>query len=187
MGNRLGRGMGTVRCRKRVVDEDVAQPGQRPGHRRIVLFLARVEARVLEQQDVSGRHVRDGLLGLFPDAVGGEMNPAVEMRLQRLRDRRQREFRVRRALRAPEMRQQDHLGALVRQFDDRRRDAFDPCHVGDLAVLHRHVEIDPQEHALSREVVNIVEGPEAVHRIFPSFEKLPDHSDTGHAGKPLEP
>src|ERR1043165_3284894 len=50
------------------------------------------------------------------------------------------------------MREQDHLAALVGDLRDRRRDARDARCIGDLAVLHRHVEVDAHEHALAGEI-----------------------------------
>ena len=63
---------------------------------------------------------------------------------------------------AAEMRQQDHLAALVGDLGDGRRDSLDAGRVRDLAVLHRHVEIDAHQHALALEV-GVIEGAEALH------------------------
>ena len=62
-------------------------------------------------------------------------------------------------LRAAEMREQDHLGALVGDLGDGVRHALDAGAVGDHAVLHRHVEIGAHQHALSLHV-DVVEGAE---------------------------
>ena len=59
----------------------------------------------------------------------------------------------------PKCDEQDDLAALVGDFRDGRRDALDARGVGDLAVLHRHVEIDAHEHALAGQVGR-VEGAE---------------------------
>ena len=50
------------------------------------------------------------------------------------------------------MREQNNLAALVRDFLNRRRDAFDARRIGHTAVLRRHVEIDAQQHALAGQV-----------------------------------
>ncbi len=65
-------------------------------------------------------------------------------------------------LRAAEMRQQNHLAALVGDLGDRRRHAFDAGCVGDDAVFHRHVEIGAHQHALSLHV-GVVEGAKRAH------------------------
>jgi hypothetical protein len=57
------------------------------------------------------------------------------------------------------MREQDHLAALVGDLGDGRRDALEPGRVGDAAVLHRHVEVDAQQHALALHV-DVIEGAE---------------------------
>ena len=61
------------------------------------------------------------------------------------------------------MGQQDHLPALVGDLVDGRQDALDAGRIGDPAVLHRHVEIDAHEDALSLDV-GLVEGAEGCHR-----------------------
>src|SRR3982074_608731 len=51
------------------------------------------------------------------------------------------------------------LAALVGNFSDGRRDALEPGGIGDAAVLHGHVEIDAQQHALALHV-DVIEGAE---------------------------
>jgi hypothetical protein len=60
------------------------------------------------------------------------------------------------------MREQDRLAALGCNLGDGRRNALDAREVGDLAGLHRHIEIDPQQHALALHV-DVVEGLELFH------------------------
>ena len=81
-----------------------------------------------------------------------------------LGDRLERELRLRPALRPAEMREQDDLRALVGKFEDGRRDAFDAGRVGDLAVGHRHVEIDADQYPLALDVADRVERLECGHR-----------------------
>ena len=59
----FGRGMRAVRGGEGVVDIDVAELGERGDEGRIVLFLAGVEARVLQAEDVAGLHRGDRGLG----------------------------------------------------------------------------------------------------------------------------
>ena len=77
---------------------------------------------------------------------------------QRGGDRLQRILGVA-SLRPAEMREQDDLAALVGNFGDRRCDALEPGRVGDAAILHRHVEVDAQQHALAL-YVDVIEGAE---------------------------
>ena len=141
----FGRGMGAVGGGEGVVDIDVAELGELGDKSRVVLLLALVEAGVFEQQDVAVLHCR-------------RSRPRPSRRCSR---RRSSTGRPRTsataaatgrselassgpALGPAEMREQDDLAALVRDLLDRRRDALDPRRVGDVAVLHRHVEIDAQ-------------------------------------------
>ena len=59
----FGRGMRAVRHREGVVDEDIAELGERGAELRIVLLFARMEARVLETKNVAGMHRGDRALG----------------------------------------------------------------------------------------------------------------------------
>ena len=77
---------------------------------------------------------------------------------QRRGDRLQRFLGVA-SLRPAEMRQQDDLAALAGDLGDGRRDALEPGGVGDAAVVHGHVEVDAQQHALALHV-DVIEGAE---------------------------
>ena len=57
------------------------------------------------------------------------------------------------------MREQNDLAAAVGNFKDGRRVALNAGNVRDLAVLHRHVEIDAHEYALAL-YVGVVERAE---------------------------
>ena len=63
--------MRAMRRRKRIVDEDVAQRRHALGQLRVVLFLARMEAGVLEHQDRTVGRIVDGFARrlLDPNAV----------------------------------------------------------------------------------------------------------------------
>ena len=128
---------------------------------RIVLFLAGVEAGILQQQNVAGLQAADRRLCRLADAVLGEGDGPADRLGDFVRQRRQRLLRIA-ALRPAEMRQQDDLAALVGDLGDGRRHALDARGVGDLAVLHRHVEIDAQQHALAGEV-GVIERAERAH------------------------
>ena len=98
-----------------------------------------------------------------------------EMLRQRFRHRPQTLLQI-----APfgtaEMREKDHLPALVGDLVDRRQDALDAGRIGDPAVLHRNVEIDANEDALSLDV-GLVERAESGHRAAPSDQLR--HGDGG--------
>ena len=143
-----------------VVDPDVAELGEFGDERRIVLLFLFMEAGVLKAEDVAVLHRRDSLFGSVADAIVGERDRPAEHFRQFRRDRFQRLLGVA-ALGPAEMRQQDHLAALVRDFRDRRRHALQPRGVGDAALLHGDVEIDAQQHALSLDV-DVIESAEGV-------------------------
>ena len=112
VGEPFGRGVRAVGGGEGVVDVDVAELGQRGDERGIVLLLARVEAGVFEQQDVAGLHRGDRGFGRGADAVLGEGDRPARRCARRGGDRLQRLLRVA-ALGPAEMREQDHLAALV--------------------------------------------------------------------------
>ena len=154
----FGRGVRAVRGRERVVDPDVAELGQLGDEGRIVLLFLLVEAGVLQAEDVAVLHRRDGLGRGLADAVVGEGDRLLDHLRQRGGDGLQRILGVA-ALRPAEMREQDHLAALVGDLGDGRRDALEPGRVGDAAVFHGHVEVDAQQHALALHV-DVIEGAE---------------------------
>ncbi len=142
-----------------VIDVDVAELGELVDMGRIVLLLALMEAGVLEQKHVAVLHLGDRVVGCLADAVGRKGDRPLDDVGDRRGDGLQRIGFVRAALRPAEMREQNDLAALVGDFRDRRRDAFDARRIGHAAVLRRHVEIDAQEHAFARDI-GVVERAE---------------------------
>ena len=113
----FGRGMRAVRDREGVVDENVAELGERGDESRIVLFLAGMEARVLQADDVAVLHRRDRAFGGLADAVVGELDRPLDDVRDLGGDRLERILRIA-PLRPAEMREQDDLGALVGDLGD---------------------------------------------------------------------
>src|SRR5918996_1380662 len=98
--------MGPVRGSERVVDIDVGHRRELDGVRRIVLFLTRVEAQVLEQDDF-GSAVRPAALDCARARKAGlyrsiELHRLVEKLAQPGGDSLQRVLRVRFPLGTPE-------------------------------------------------------------------------------------
>ena len=151
-----------MRRRKGVVDENIAVLGEFVDKGAVVLLLALVEAGVFEQQHVAVLHRGDRLRRRRADAIAGESHRAPEQVFDRRGDGAQRVFRVGRALGAAEMREQDHLAALVGDFPDRRQHALDARRVRYAAVLHRDIEIHAQENTLAADIY-VVEGFERGH------------------------
>ena len=154
----FGGSVRAVRRREGVVDPDVAELCQLGDERRIVVFLFFMEAGIFQTKDVAVLHRRDGLFGDFADAIVGEGDRLLDHLRQRRGDRLQRILGVA-SLGPAEMREQYHLAALAGYLGDGRCDALEPGGVGDAALLHRHVEIDAQQHALALHV-DVIEGAE---------------------------
>ena len=151
-----------MRGRESVIDEKVAVFRNLLDEGGIVLFLALVEAGVFEQRDVAVLHRGDDGRRRVADAIIGEGDLALEMLLQRRQHLTQRLLLDPLALGPAEMGEQDDLCPLAGELVDRRQDAFDAGRVGDAAVLHRHIQIDAQQHAFAFDV-DVVEGAEGGH------------------------
>src|SRR5262245_33158928 len=175
--------MGAVRGGKGIVDEEVAERGQLRDKSRIVALLAGMEAGVFQAQDVAGFHGVHRRRGAFTDAILRERHGALENVGERRHDATERLGRIG-PLRAPEMGEQDHPAALVRDLPDGRSDALDAGRISDLAVLDRHVEIDAHEHALPPDI-GLIEGAE--HVSSPSVRwcdtELPQRNYRSSSGK----
>ena len=89
--------------------------GQRQPLGVVLAGFARVEADVLQQQDVAVGQALGAGQRVGPDDVTGQLDVTAELLPQRLRDRGQRELRVRTVLRPAEVRGDDDLGAGVGQ------------------------------------------------------------------------
>ena len=95
-------------------------------------FSSPLWKRVFSSRDVAGLHRRDRGFGRLADAVVGEGDrPLRPMRATAAATGFSDSFGSR-ALRPAEMREQDHLAALVGDLGDGRRDALDARGVGDL-------------------------------------------------------
>jgi hypothetical protein len=122
----------TVGRPERVVDVDVRERRERVREAVVVGGLARVEAQVLEQQDLTGLE-RLGLgAGVVADDVGRDEHLTPEQVGEHRRDRRHRGRRVGRTLRPPEVGGDHHGRPLVEQVLDRRHRGPDAQVVGDL-------------------------------------------------------
>ena len=154
---------------KRVVDVDVAIGGKLSGEGRVVLFLALVEAGVFEQQDVAVLHGGNGAGGLVADAVGGKGDRAADApRDVAAAIGASESAGSGPSLGRPKWASRMTLAPLPDEFEDGRGDALDAGGVGDLAVGHRHVEVDADQHPLAADVADGVECPEAGHGVpFP--------------------
>ena len=162
IGQALCRGMGSVGRREGIVDEGVSVCRERLGERGVVLLFARMKTCVLEKQHITVAQRSDGRSRAFTHTIGRECNGLSQRAFQRPRHGFQAFPRVGLAFRAAEMSENHHLAALAGELADGWQDAFDAGCVGDLSVFHRHVEVEPQQNALSLRV-KLVERAERGH------------------------
>ncbi len=118
-----------------------------------------MEAGVLQQQHFAVVHFGDCRGRRLTDAVGAKGDRALDDVRDRGGDGSERIGLVRAALGAAEMGEQNDLAALVGDLRDGRRDALDARRIGHAAVFGRHVEVDAQEDAFSRDI-GVVERAE---------------------------
>ena len=130
MRDRLGGCMRAMRGAEGVVDVEVASVGQLASELMVVLRLARVEARVLENGDAR----------------------IVHERAQMLFDRLQRERRVL-PLRPAQVRAEaELLHAAVEEEPDRRQSCADTRVIGNPPVFERDVEVHPCQDVLAEDI-----------------------------------
>jgi hypothetical protein len=149
--------------RESIVHVDVAERRELFREARVVALLAGVEAGVLQKKHVAVPECGDGLPRRLAHAILGEGDRLAHLSREGLRDRLQRSFDIA-SLGAAEMGEQNGLTALLGDLTNRRHDALDPGRVRDAPVLHRHVEVNAQKHALAPEIAGIVEGAEGRRR-----------------------
>ncbi len=71
------------------------------------------------------------------------------------------------------MREHDDPGARREQLLERRHRALDAARVADQAVLHRHVEVEPDQHRPARDVAQILQRAQVGHRRALPPQSLP--------------
>jgi hypothetical protein len=111
-----------------------------------------VEAQVLQHRHLAVAQRRDHLGRRLADAIAGEGDRLAHQLGQLCRHRFQSELRIASALGPAEVRDDDHLGAAPRQVLQSRYQPLQPCRVGDLAVLHRHIEVGAHQHPLASDI-----------------------------------
>ena len=103
-----------------------------------------MEAQILQERHLAVAETGDRRLGLGPNAVAGEDNPAAGKPLGQGRDQRfERQRGLARTLGPAQVRDQNDPGTAAREFLDGRTAARDPGCVAHPAVLAGYIEIDP--------------------------------------------
>jgi hypothetical protein len=146
-GHHAGRGsMRAVGRAKGVVHVDVGEGSELLGEGRVVLLLLRVEAQVLEQQDLAVAELRDGRLRLRADRGLAERHRTCERLGQALRYRAKGELRLPLPLRPPEVRAERHPRPAGKQPPQAAERCLDPRVVGHAPVPQRHVQVGTDQH-----------------------------------------
>ncbi len=148
--------VGGVRPMRRgegVVDVDVAEGGEPLAQLLVVLLLPRLEAHVLEEQDVPGHHRGYGHRSRLAHAILRERDRPSEQPGQARRDRSQAHLRDPFPLRAAKVGDQDRLRAPLDRQADRGKRRLEPRVVRHVpGLVHRHVEVDADERPLAGQV-----------------------------------
>src|SRR3972149_331223 len=113
------RGMGAVRSSKGVVDIHVAQPRERPGGLPPILLLLRMEAQVLQEEDLARAELCDRFVHCLPNTVLGHPNGLPEQLPQTYRDRSKGPPGTALALGPTEVGAEDHPRLLMACVPDR--------------------------------------------------------------------
>ncbi len=130
-----------------VADEFDEVAGQRLPLRLVLAGFARIEANVLEQEDVAvGQAFRAGQR-VLPDDVAGELDVAAEHVAEFRRDRGEGELRIGLALGPAQVGGDDDLRARLGERGDRRGGRDDATGVGDRRAVQRDVEVRAHQHA----------------------------------------
>ena len=110
-----------------------------------------------------GSMVVMALCRLRPLAILDEADRAPAEAMHRQHQLRGRHVGPDFALGPTEVRQQQHDCAAVAQLQHRRQHRPQPRVVADLRALHRHVEVDADQHLLARQILRqVVEGLETL-------------------------
>ena len=151
-----------VRGGECVVHPDVAELRKLGDEGRVVLFLARMKAGVLQAHDVAGLHRGYNALGRLAYAVLGESDRPFDDPCDFGGDRFQRMLGVT-SLWTSEMREQDDLAAFIGELGDRRGRALDARCIRHHSVLDRHVQVDAKQNPFAFHI-DAVERSKSGHR-----------------------
>ncbi len=150
--------MGPVRGGKGVVDVKVTQFSQLSGKGGIVLFLARTEADIFQQDHPARIEVVQGRFRDIADAVICEAHGRADQQLQIVDHGLKAHLGHPLALRPVKVGQQCDPGPRIPQSLNGRQGRAQPRVVGDLAVLHRDVEVHANEGGLAGEAAEVLGG-----------------------------
>ena len=147
-GDGLDRGVRAVGGGERVVDVDLGQSGQGLGECRVVVLLFRMEAQVLEHQELARPEGVGRRLDLGSDAVRRQRHGLTEELGESRRRGPERVLGIGLALGAPEMRGEDHRRPGIEAMTNRRQGRGNPRVVGDARAVERDIEVHPKKDPL---------------------------------------
>jgi hypothetical protein len=162
-GDARDRRVRAMRCSERIIDVDVREARQRVGEDVVVGRLSRVEAEVLQQEDLARFQVVRLPTGVVPDDVGRHDDLTVEQLAEPRRHRRHGVRGVRGALGTTEVGCDDDARTLSEQVLDRRYRGTHTEVVGDLPFAERHVQVGPYEDTFPRGI-QIVERRDRIEQ-----------------------
>ena len=144
-----------------VGNEDIAEFGDLLGIGvTLSLVLAgffRVEAHILEQNNIAVVHSRDLGMGISAIRILSKRDVHTEQFTQTLGDRRQRQLGNDLTLRTAEMSHQNNLRTVSAQSLDSRQSGANTAVIGDGGAIQRNIEICANQYALALEISKILQ------------------------------
>ena len=135
-----------------VVHVEVRQIRQRLGELGIVGLLLAVKAQILEQDQLTGAQLADGVVHARTERIAGHADRASKQLREPVSDGLETQRVVDLALWTTQVARQDHARAALQQVADGGNAGANPRVVGDPPIVERYVEIGSQEDALAADV-----------------------------------
>ena len=158
-----GAGVRTVRGAEGIVDIDVGELRQLAGKLQVVGGLSRLEAHILQEQDLAVSQLFGELARTPTHDLGCERHACTGELTQTLGHRRKRQVGLGPSLRASQVRDEHQTGAAGAQLSDRGQGLHDARVVGHrpctlIVCGHRHVEVHSHEYPLAM-YVELIDAP----------------------------
>jgi hypothetical protein len=147
----FGRRVCAVGRPERIVHIDVEARGKLLCKGRIVPLFLRMEADVLEHDEIAGLQRADCLFDIGPNRLAEKRHRLADELGEALRDWSERGLRVG-PLRSTEVRDESDRRAALEERPQRGQRRADSRVVRDRAIFERHVEVDAHESAFSADI-----------------------------------
>ncbi len=162
MRQAFGAGMGAVGGGKSVVHVKIAGRRQFGDERRIIGFLAGMEARVLQNRDATRRQRAGSRRHACANAIRHKRHRPAQNGSKCQRNRLQAVLLVA-PLGSAEVREHQHLGPSIGQRRDGRHSGTQAGVITHMAIGHRHVQVGADQHGLAGQRRHIIYGAERSH------------------------